>query len=410
MTQTALALQPQPATLAQATTVEIIVPVRNEEASLAASIRRLRSFLDHSFPFPTEICIADNGSDDGTWSVALGLTAELPGVRAVHLAEAGRGRALNTLWSCASADILAYMDVDLATDLNALLPLIAPLVSGHSDIAIGTRLNRGSRVVRGPKREILSRGYNSLLHRFLSAGFSDAQCGFKAIRADVAAELLPLVEDTGWFFDTELLVLAEHAGLRIHEVPVDWIDDPDSRVKIGSTIRADLLGMLRLSRGFASGQLDLEDVRARFARAPMADPRTALASRIVRFGLVGVISTIAYALLYVGLRPVVDPQWANVIALLATAIANTSMNRRFTFGVIGRGNEVTHQVRGLVAFGICLALTSGSLWLLHSGGSDPGRALELTVLTVANLVATVVRFSLFQLWVFRSPAPQGEPA
>jgi hypothetical protein len=120
------------------------------------------------------------------------------------------------------------MDVDLSTDLNALLPLVAPLLSGHSDVAIGTRLARGSRVVRGPKREIISRSYNLLLRTTLGAEFSDAQCGFKAIRADQARQLLPLVEDKGWFFDTELLVLAERAGLRIHEVPVDWIDDADA--------------------------------------------------------------------------------------------------------------------------------------------------------------------------------------
>ena len=124
------------------------------------------------------------------------------------------------------------MDVDLSTDLAALLPLVAPLLSGHSDLAIGSRLARGARVVRGAKREFISRCYNLILRASLAARFTDAQCGFKAIRADVAARLLPLVQDTGWFFDTELLVLAQRAGLRIHEVPVDWVDDPDSRVDI----------------------------------------------------------------------------------------------------------------------------------------------------------------------------------
>ena len=137
---------------------------------------------------------------------------------------------MRTAWLSSPADILAYMDVDLSTDLAALGPLVAPLISGHSDLAIGTRLARSSRVVRGPKREFISRCYNLILKSTLAAGFSDAQCGFKAIRADVARELLPYVEDTGWFFDTELLVLAQRAGLRTHEVPVDWVDDPDSRV------------------------------------------------------------------------------------------------------------------------------------------------------------------------------------
>src|SRR5439155_19696948 len=162
----------------------------------------------------------------------------------------GRGRALRAAWSASRATVVAYMDVDLSTDLGALLPLVAPLLSGHSDVAIGTRLASGARVVRGPKRELISRSYNLILRTTLRANFSDAQCGFKAMRADVARALLPLVEDEGWFFDTELLVLTEHNGLRIHEVPVDWVDDPVSRVDIVSTAADDLRGVWRLLRRF----------------------------------------------------------------------------------------------------------------------------------------------------------------
>jgi hypothetical protein len=138
------------------------------------------------------------------------------------------------------------MDVDLSTDLNALLPLVAPLISGHSDVAIGSRLGRGARVRRGLKRELISRCYNALLHIALGTRFSDAQCGFKAVRADTARRLMPRVENRSWFFDTELLVLAQRAGLRIHEVPVDWDDDPDSRVSIVPTALEDLAGIWRL--------------------------------------------------------------------------------------------------------------------------------------------------------------------
>ncbi|HEX3751558.1 MAG TPA: dolichyl-phosphate beta-glucosyltransferase, partial [Streptosporangiaceae bacterium] len=218
--------------------VDIVVPVKNEERDLGPSVRRLSRFLREEFPFSARITIADNGSTDHTWSVATELSQELPGVSAVHMDQSGRGRALRAIWSGSDADVLAYMDVDLSTDLNALLPLVAPLLSGHSDVAIGTRLARGSRVVRGPRREVISRSYNLLLRASLGAEFSDAQCGFKAIRRDQARALLPLTEDTGWFFDTELLVLAERAGLRIHEVPVDWIDDTDSRVDIVATALA----------------------------------------------------------------------------------------------------------------------------------------------------------------------------
>jgi glycosyltransferase involved in cell wall biosynthesis len=232
-------------------TVEVVVPVCDEERALARSIRRLHCYLTERFPFTWLVTIADNASTDGTWAIAERLALELPGVRAMHVDQKGRGRALRAAWSASEATVLAYMDVDLSTDLDALLPLVAPLVSGHSDVAIGSRLARGAQVVRGAKREAISRGYNLLLKATLRAGFSDAQCGFKAVRADVASSLLPMVEDEGWFFDTELLVLAEHNGLRIHEVPVDWIDDPDSRVDIVDTARRDLRGILRLLARFA---------------------------------------------------------------------------------------------------------------------------------------------------------------
>jgi glycosyltransferase involved in cell wall biosynthesis len=259
--------------------VDIVVPVKNEARALAPSVKQLVGHLRHAFPFTARVTIADNGSTDGTWPVACALVDEFPEVRAVHLDQPGRGRALYEVWSSSDAEVLAYMDVDLSTDLNALLPLIAPLLSGHSDVAIGTRLARGSRVVRGPKREIISRCYNLLLRAALRVGFSDAQCGFKAIRACQARQLLPLVADRGWFFDTELLVLAERAGLRIHEVPVDWVDDPDSRVNIVDTALADLRGMARVRLGLARGTIKVPRLSLResvFAR-PTAVPSPAQA-------------------------------------------------------------------------------------------------------------------------------------
>src|SRR3954463_13872753 len=246
--------------------LDVVVPVYNEEATLADSLFRLHRHLREQFPFPARITIADNASVDGTSRIAEELAAELDDVRVVRLEQKGRGRALHAVWEASDAQVLAYCDVDLSTDLAALLPLVAPLISGHSDLAIGTRLGRGSRVVRGPKREFISRCYNLLLRGTLQTGFTDAQCGFKAIRADVAKRLLPLVEDTGWFFDTELLVLAERAGLRIHEVPVDWVDDPDSRVDIVATAVADLRGIWRVGRALGSGTLPVAELRAQLGR------------------------------------------------------------------------------------------------------------------------------------------------
>ncbi|MCW2531363.1 MAG: hypothetical protein JWP62_933, partial [Blastococcus sp.] len=208
--------------------LDVVVPVHNEQAGLEASLRRLHAHLT-SLPYPFRITVAENASTDGTVEVARRIATELPGIELLVLPEPGRGRALRTAWLASDAPVLVYMDVDLSTDLAALLPLVAPLISGHSDLSIGSRLSRSSRVVRGPKREFISRSYNLLLRLTGTTSLSDAQCGFKAIRADAAERLLPLVEDDGWFFDTELLWLAERAGLRIHEVPVDWVDDPDSR-------------------------------------------------------------------------------------------------------------------------------------------------------------------------------------
>jgi glycosyltransferase involved in cell wall biosynthesis len=199
-----------------------------------------------NLPLAWRIVIADNASTDRTLGIARALAATLPNVSVLHLDAKGRGRALRAAWSLSDADVLCYMDADLSTDLAALLPLIAALVSGHSDVAIGTRLAPGARVRRGVKRELISRAYNRLLRLALRARFSDAQCGFKAIRADVAHELLPLVRDDEWFFDTELLIAAQRRGLRIHEVAVDWTDDPDSRVEIVPTALADLRGVTRL--------------------------------------------------------------------------------------------------------------------------------------------------------------------
>ncbi|HEV7653469.1 MAG TPA: bifunctional glycosyltransferase family 2/GtrA family protein [Mycobacteriales bacterium] len=395
--------------------LDVVVPVHNEETGLESCLRRLHAYLSAEFPYRFRITVADNASTDGTLALAHRLAAELPQVAVVHLAEKGRGRALRAVWSASDAPVLAYMDVDLSTDLAALAPLVAPLLSGHSDLAIGTRLHRGSRVVRGAKREVISRCYNLILRGTLAARFSDAQCGFKAIRADIAHGLLPLVEDDGWFFDTELLVLAERSGLRIHEVPVDWVDDPDSRVDIVATAMADLRGVVRVSRALTNGRLPVAALREQLGRAPL-DPGTpgvpaGLTRQLVRFAGIGVASTLAYLVLFLLFRSFTGAQPANLVALLLTAVANTAANRRLTFGLSGRAGAGRHQLQGLVVFGLGLALTSGSLALLHAASTAPPLAVELGVLVGANLAATVLRFLLLRAWVFRSrPAAVAGPA
>jgi len=264
MTTTTTPIQAPPGTTpvtsgsrtAAAPAVEIVIPVYNEERDLPASARKLHFFMKREFEFPFRITIADNASTDATLERAHELATELDEVQVLHLERKGRGRALRAAWSRSDADVLAYMDVDLSTDLRALPELLVPLLEMRTDVAIGSRLAPGSEVSRGLKRELISRSYNLLLHAALGSTVADAQCGFKAARRDVLLPLLERVEDDCWFFDTELLYEAQRAKLSIHEVPVRWVDDPDSRVDILATAREDLRGILRLRRAAAAGAFE----------------------------------------------------------------------------------------------------------------------------------------------------------
>ena len=366
--------------------VDIVIPVHNEERGLRVSVLRLHAYLTQQFPFSARITIADNASTDSTPAVAAELAEELPEVRVLRLKEKGRGRALAAAWLTSDARVVSYMDVDLSTDLSALLPLVAPVISGHSQVSIGSRLVTGARVTRGPKREVISRVYNILLRLVLRVRFKDAQCGFKALRADVARSLLPDVVNRNWFFDTELLVRAERAGLRIHELPVDWLDDPDSRVDIVATAIEDLRGVWRLATG-------------RPADAPLW-----LSTQLVRFAAVGAASTLAYAVLFWALREVLPAAASNVIALAATAVANTAANRRLTFGIRGRERLLGDHAGGLLAFAAALVFTNGAIVAMGLFAPGASRVAEIAVLTAANAIATGVRFLVLRTVLFHMRA------
>jgi putative flippase GtrA len=387
-------------------TLELAVPVHNEEQHLERSVRRLRQYLDTRFPLSTVITVADNASTDATWRIAQRLADELEGVHALRLDRKGRGRALRAVWTASPARVVAYMDVDLATDLDALLPLVAPIISGHSDLAIGTRLAPGARVIRGPKRELISRSYNLIVRTVLRSHVTDAQCGFKAVRTDAARALLPLVEDDEWFFDTELLVLAERNGLRIHEVAVDWTDGTDSSVDIARTAAADLRGIGRLVRSFASG-----DGGASSPRPPgpaVSSGRPPGPAELASFARIGALSTVAWLLLWLALRPAVGAFAANALALVVCAVPNTAANWRLTFARRAPFRRHDQIVGGLAVLAASLVTTSFALAVAIGAGATSAAA-EGAALLLANGLVALIRFVLLRAWVFRDRAGHPTP-
>jgi glycosyltransferase involved in cell wall biosynthesis len=228
--------------------LEVVVPVYNEEEVVEASVRGIHAYLKNCLPYSTAITVVDNASTDRTFDVAHWLAYELEGVTVMRLRDKGRGRALRAAWTGSNARVVAYMDVDLSTDLTALEPLVQPLLDGSSDLGVGSRLAPGASVERSALREVMSRSYNFLVRRLLHSRVSDAQCGFKAARRETIQAILPQVENENWFFDTELIHAAERSHMRIHEVPVVWTEDSDSRVRLISTAVEDLRGIVRLRR------------------------------------------------------------------------------------------------------------------------------------------------------------------
>ena len=233
------------------TSLDVVVPVLNEAQDLPPNITRLHEFLSGQLnDYDWRIVIADNGSTDSTPDIAKALSQQHARVGYIRVEQRGRGRALARAWVNSDADIVSCMDVDLATDLSHLRELVEAVGNEDYDIAIGSRLKKGAQVIgRPPKRELISRVYSLIFRAMFLTRFRDAQCGFKALSRRAANDVVPLVQDTGWFFDTELLILAEKNGYRIKEVPVKWIDDPDSRVRITTTAYEDMKGLLRLRFG-----------------------------------------------------------------------------------------------------------------------------------------------------------------
>lgn len=389
--------------------VDVVIPVHDEEGALPGCLEVLQRHLAESFPFRWCITVVDNASTDATLRVAHELAERSDRVRVLHLDSKGRGLALRTAWGYSDADVVVYMDVDLSTGLNGLLPLVAPLVNGHSDLAIGSRLAPDARTVRGGKRELISRCYNRIIRWSHGARFSDAQCGFKAVRTDVVRPLLEQVRDDSWFFDTELLLLAEYNGLRVHEVPVDWVEDVDTRVDVVHTAVDDIAGLVRVARAKVTGAGRVSGLPRRPApkpahpRAVLAEPKNGLLWQVVSFGAIGALSTGITAVLYALLRGWWPPLVANLVALVLTTLWNTEANRRFTF-LNQSGSAGRVHLQGLLVFALYYVVTSGALLALQAVNPDPSRWLEVLVLVISSVLGTALRFVLLRSWVFRTPA------
>jgi len=250
--------------------VDVVIPVLNEAHVLAESVSTVRAFLNQHLPYESRVLIVDNGSTDGTDRVGQNLERQYQDVEYLQLAQRGRGRALRHAWNHSNADVVCYTDVDLSTEMRALPILVDAILNDGYDLGTGSRLMKDSRTTRSLKREIISRGYNLLVKAVLWTSFSDAQCGFKVVSRRVVDDIVPQIKDESWFFDTELLVLAEKRGYRIKDLPVVWIEDDDSRVKVVSTAWEDVKGVMRLRWG-----LLLEAIGYR-NRGELAEPKRIL--------------------------------------------------------------------------------------------------------------------------------------
>ncbi|MFI9005890.1 glycosyltransferase [Actinosynnema sp. NPDC053489] len=389
-------------------TVDIAIPVFNEERALPSCVAALHHFLSERMPFDWTITIVDNASTDGTLLVATELAERWSRVRVMYLAQRGKGHAVRAAWSSSDADVVAYMDVDLSTGLDAAVPLVAALAIGHSDIAIGSRLAPGARAVRGVKRELVSRGYNVLLRLTHGARFRDAQCGFKAARADVVRPLLQRVEDNSWFFDTELLLLAEHNGLRVLEIPVDWVEDLDSRVNVTGTAATNVRGLIRMARTRLSGGAEIAGLPIRSEPRPV-HPDAALPGRgavrlrnLVLFSTIGFMATMTTLVLYTVFRTWWPPLVANPVAMTLSLLFNTEANRRLTFRDRPRRSPALVHVQSLLVFLLYCGFTSGALLVLDVAVDHPSRLAELVVLLASSALGTLGRFALLNTWVFRA--------
>jgi glycosyltransferase involved in cell wall biosynthesis len=368
--------------------VDVVVPVHNGADALNACVARLRDHLADSLPLRWRITIVDSASTDETWKTAQELAEQLSGVTAVRVEAEGRGRAVRAAWEASDAFILAYVDVELSTDLNAFLPLVAPLLSGHSDVAVGSRFSRGAQVARTPRRGLNSRRYSRLLSLTLGTEVRDTQCSFKAVRADVARVLLPAVHANNWFFDTEFLVLAERLGLRIAELPVDWTGHPNTDASETPTQRHDLRGIWRLGKTLWLHRVNVELGESVPQRGPAGN-----GNAVFRFLRVALCCVALFLAGFLALQPALGAYGANGLSLTTVTLVCGFASRRYAHG---RRAHLASRYRWLKAIAVyagSLAGTTAVLKILFLSSVKPSLTVQATVATLIAALVVSLRLS-----------------
>lgn len=235
--------------------VQFCLPIYNEEKILAKNVLKLFDYLKNSKDsnFSWQIVLIINGSRDKSLAIAKGLEAKhQKEIKAINILEPGKGNALKIYSKKSQADILVYMDIDLAVTLKNIPNLINPIIENKYDLVIGSRLLKESKIERSFLRELSSQIYSFLARRILGLEIKDFQCGFKAIKQGVFSEIAPYIESKKWFFDTELIAYADKLKFRIKEIPVDWeenrYDERESKVRVIRDSISFLINLIKLKK------------------------------------------------------------------------------------------------------------------------------------------------------------------
>ncbi|WP_231635136.1 glycosyltransferase [Luteipulveratus halotolerans] len=412
---------PAPAALEIAATtavVDVLVPVHNEEHVLAASIERLHGYLTEHLVYPFRITVADNASTDATLEVAHGLRQRLPGVEIATLTEKGRGRALRQVWLASDAPVLAYMDVDLSTDLAAFMPLVAPLLSGHSDVAIGSRITHGANVIRGTKRGVISRCYNHVLRVGLGHGSPTHSAGSRRSGATSRTSCCRSSRTTPGSSTPSCSCspsAAVCASTRCRSTGTTtptaaWTSSAPRPTTCGACCGCG-------APSFRSGALPVASIKEQLGRGTVvldgphgpvvqvARTGSPLGGQVMRFAAVGVASTVVHLGLFAAfVAGGTGRQVANLVALLMATVLNTTANRAWTFGVRGRSRLLVQHGQALAVFALTWGTTAAALAVLGATSDGASAAAATVVVAGANVVATVARFVAMRRWIFRAPA------